>query len=171
MPQRGIPFAADVGETNQMPHRPALPGDAGLEETKKTGSKSSKPSRFVRPLAASSALMLYLAEAGNDRLTINQAAFFLIAAAADARGAPMTLTEIMDGADGILNPSLQNTYKVLLEPRKGYKKIGLGWLDREVDEDDERRRYLRVTDKGWAVVKAALLALGEQPYGKKESLS
>lgn len=139
-------------------------GNKGVE-TVDTTPKSAKLSAFVKPLASLSATMLYLAEAGNDRLTINQAAFFLIAAAADARGRPMTMTEIMEGADGIINPSVANTYKVLLEPnRKDYKAIGLGWLRREVDEDDERRKYLRLTEKGQSVVKAALLALGERPY-------
>lgn len=134
--------------------------------------KAPKPDRLselVRPLAGYSASMLYLAEAGNDRLTINQAAFFLLAAAADARGRPMTLSEIMEGTEGVLNRSVANTYKVLLDGNsKDYRKIGLGWLEREPDPDDERRNYLRLTAKGREVAKAALLALGEQPYATRK---
>ena len=81
----------------------------------------------------------------------------------------MTLGEIMEAGDGVLNKSLANTYKVLLEPnRRDYKEIGLGWLYRENDPDDERRKYLRLTDKGRAVLRASLLALGINSYGGKD---
>lgn len=162
--QAGLPSADEQGVLNAMK-------EISTAEVL-DGKKRAKPSSFVKPLAGLSATMLYLAQSGNDRLTINQAAFFLIAAAADARGRPMTVSEIMEGAEGILNPSLQNTYKVLLEPnRRDYKDIGLGWLEREPDPDDERRRYLRVTDKGWNVVRAALLALGHAVEDVQEVLS
>lgn len=128
---------------------------------------SSKPEglyALVKPLASLSASMLYLAEAGNDRLNINQAAFFLIAAAADVRGAPLTLSDIMQNTEGVLNRSLYNTYRVLLEGSgKEYKKIGLGWLRKEPDPDDERRSYLRLTRTGLSVARAALLSLGLLP--------
>lgn len=139
---------------------------SGEGETVTTSGKNSAGLyKFVRPLASLSATMLYLAEAGSDRLTINQAAFFLIAAAADAKGAPLTVSEIMEGAADILNPSVANTYKVLLEPRaSSHGGSSLGWLTREPDPDDERRKYLRLTPKGAAVIKAALLALGQTTY-------
>lgn len=116
--------------------------------------------KSVPELAGLSAFLLYLASAGNDRLTINQAAFFLIVAAADARGVPQTMGEIMENGEGVLNQSLKTTYKVLLAPTPAYKGIGLGWITREPDPDDERRKYLRLTPKGKAVVDAALLATG-----------
>lgn len=145
---------------NRAPHEPGtVPAPNPGTET-----RSPRLSAFVRPLSAFSASMLYLAKAGNDRLTINQAAFFLLAAAADARGVPMTLTEIMEGASDILNKSVANTYKVLLEPgNKDYRGIALGWLRREADPDDERKKYLRLTRKGADVARAALLALGTLP--------
>ena len=125
-------------------------------------------SSLVKPLASLSASLMYLAEAGNDRLNINQAAFFLIAAAADARGVPLTLSEIMAATEGVLNRSLSNTYKVLLAPNnRDYKKIGLGWLMREPDPEDERRHYLRLTRTGQSVARAALLALGTLPTPKE----
>jgi hypothetical protein len=117
---------------------------------------------FVKPLASLSAGMLYLAEAGHERLTINQAAFFLLVAAADARGAPLTLQEILDSTEGIIGRSIQNSYKVLLEPRgRDPKDYALGWLSREVDPDDERRKYLRLTQKGRDVASAVMLATGQ----------
>lgn len=123
----------------------------------------------VKDLASFSAAMLYLAEAGNDRLTINQTAFFLIAAAADARGRALTLTELMESTDGVLGRSVANTYKVLLEAegRRPKTASSLGWLYREPDRDDERKKYLRLTKKGRSVAKAALLALGRSAYDKE----
>lgn len=117
---------------------------------------------YVKPLAGLSAGMLYLAEAGHDRLTINQAAFFLLVAAADARGAPLTLQEILDTTDGIIGRSIQNSYKVLLEPY-GWKPkdYALGWITREADPRDERRKYLRLTQKGREVAEALMLATGQ----------
>jgi hypothetical protein len=122
----------------------------------------------VKPLASLSAVLLYLAEAGHDRLTINQAAFFLLVAAADARGRPLTLTEIMEKTDGILGRSIVNSYKTLLEPHgRQAKDFALGWLTREPDPDDERQKFLRLTEKGKSVAKAALMALGEGAYGEE----
>jgi len=114
----------------------------------------------VSKLTGLSAFLLYLAEEGNDRLTINQAAFFAIAAAADLRGVPMTLSQIMEQGEGIVTKSLKTTYKVLLEPTPSYKNIGLGWITREPDPEDERKKYLRLTKKGRNVVKAMLVASG-----------
>lgn len=130
-------------------------------EQKKSGLSAS-----VKPLASLSAAFLYLAEAGHDRLTINQAAFFLLVAAADARGAPLTLTEVLEGTDGVLGKSIVNSYKALLEPHgRSPKDFALGWLTREPDLDDERRKYLRLTEKGREVAKAALMSLGSNTYG------
>jgi hypothetical protein len=122
---------------------------------------------YVKDLASLSAALFYLAEAGNDRLTINQAAFFLIVAAAEARGVPVTLKEVMEATDGVLGQSIKNTYKVMLEAegRQPKTNSALGWLKRELDLDDERRKYLRLTPKGRSVAKAALLALGKSTYG------
>lgn len=124
-----------------------------------TATKPDALFKSVSKLAGLSAFLLYLAEEGNDRLTINQGAFFIIAGAADLRGGPMTLAEIMERGDGILTQSLKNSYRVLLEPSKHYT-AGLGWLTREPDPEDERKKYLRLTPKGRNVTRAMLLAAG-----------
>lgn len=119
----------------------------------------------VGPLASLSGGLLYLALEGHDRLTINQAAFFFLVAAADARGRPLTLTDIMEANDLALGKSIQNSYKVFLEPHgRNPKDFALGWLTREPDPDDERRKFLRLTEKGKEVAKAALLAAGRGNY-------
>ncbi len=112
------------------------------------------------PLGRLSALTAYLAQAGNDRLNVNQLAFFLEAAVADIRGAPMTLSDIMKNNDGVLNRSLLNTYRVLLTGSgKDYKEIGLDWLRKEPHPDDERKNLLRLTDTGELVLRRALALL------------
>lgn len=138
----------------------------GTSPRNMTTQKKSALFASVKPLASLSAAFLYLAEAGHDRLTINQAAFFLLVAAADARGAPLTLTELIEGTDGVLGKSIVNSYKALLEPHGRTKDFALGWITREPDPDDERRKYLRLTDKGKEVARAALMALGSNTYGE-----
>lgn len=144
-----------------MPQRGAtLKSAKRREATIIAAQKNNALFKSVNELAGLSAFLLYLADAGNDRLTINQAAFFLIAAASDARGVPLTMGEIMERGEGVLTQSLKTTYKVLLEPTPHYKNIGLGWLTREPDPDDERRKYLRLTPLGYDVAQAAILASG-----------
>lgn len=152
-----------------MPHRilNRVAGEAPPAQGKAMPrSKRNALFASVKPLASLSAALLYMAEAGHDRLTINQTAFFLLAAAAHARGAPLTLTEILDLTDGVIGKSIVNSYKVLLEPHGASPKdFALGWLKRVPDPDDERRKYLHLTEKGQAVAQAVLLALGQSSYG------
>lgn len=73
----------------------------------------------------------------------------------------MTLSEIMAKNEGVFNRSLFNTYRVLLVGSgKDYKKIGLGWLRKEPDPEDERKSYLRLTVAGTAVARNAIDSVG-----------
>lgn len=115
--------------------------------------------RHVGALAGSSAFLMYLAEAGNARLSMSQAAFFFLAATGAARGVPLTLSQILEGTGSeALGRSVKNTYKVFLEPTPRNPN-GLGWLTREVNPDDEREKMFSLTEKGEEVVRAALLAM------------
>lgn len=112
----------------------------------------------VSVLGGASAFLVYLAEAGSDRLTLAQATFFMLAAAADARGRPVTSQEVQEMAGDALTRSIKNTYRLLLEPNRRYPHA-LGWLATESNPDDERQKFLRLTDAGKAVLNAALVAL------------
>lgn len=112
----------------------------------------------VGELGSSSAFLMFLAEAGSDRLTISQAAFFMLAAAADARGAPATRTQLLKASGADFRPSLRNSYRQLLQPTRMYPNA-LGWLDTMPNPDDDREQFLCLTDEGKAVVEGALLAL------------
>lgn len=111
----------------------------------------------VGELAGYSALFLYLADAASDRLSISQAAFFMMAAAANARGAPLTAAQLQEAAGENISKNVKNSYRRLLTPSNA-NPGGLGWLDREGNPDDEREKFLVLTPKGEEVIKAALLA-------------
>ncbi len=79
--------------------------------------------------------------------------FFLLAARADLRGRPSTFSEIRDAVGPSVNRSLHTTYKVFLDKplkRSDYdsNRAGLGWLTREIDPDDNRKKFLRLTQVG-----------------------
>jgi hypothetical protein len=112
----------------------------------------------VGELGASSAFLVYLSDVASDRLSLTQAAFFMLAAAADAAGRPTTLSEIRQAYADSMRGSIRNSYRQLLEPSRLYPKA-LGWLAAEPNPDDDRESFLRLTDEGKSVVAGALLAL------------
>ena len=116
-----------------------------------------RPANF-RDLSKS---LLILANEAPERTTLAQMTFFLLAGTADLAGKPSTFTEIRDRVGPTVNRSLHTTYKVFLDrplKRSDYqsKRQGLGWLTREIDPQDNRRNYLRLTAKGRRVLAKAL---------------
>lgn len=111
----------------------------------------------MREAARGSALLLYLCEASRGRLTIPQAAFFMLAAAWDALGRPATRAQLLDEEGGRLNKSVKNTYRHLLAPSRRHRDA-LGWLEAVPNEEDLREHYLMLTAAGRAVIEGAVLA-------------
>lgn len=111
----------------------------------------------VRELDAISALLLHLANVGSDRLSLTQAAFFMLAAKADAAGKPASRIDIINANEEAFRGSIRNSYRQLMPPSRLYPKA-LGWLEAEVDPMDSRQHFLRLTDKGRAVAEMALAA-------------
>lgn len=127
----------------------------------KTESKDA-PAQSTPVLRNFSAGLLVLAELGPDRLTLTQGAFFLLAAMADRTGRPATFSELREAVGDTLNRSLHTTYKVFVDEgrkRDGKREPGLGWLTRETDDADNRRKYLRLTPKGRRVLEELVLAI------------
>lgn len=118
--------------------------------------------KSVSALAAASALQLFLAEVGSKRLSVSQAAFFLLAAAADAKGTPMTTSQILEAAGEQLSDHIRTSYKVLLTQSRR-QEPGLGWLDRVENPDDNREKLLVLTPAGRKIAQAAVLAMSEFP--------
>lgn len=122
------------------------------------------PVASIADLHAFSAGMIMLAEISPERMTLSQCAFFLTAAFADKAGRAVTFTDIKDALGDSINKSLHTTYKVLLTEgrnRDGKREPGLGWLSREVDPTDNRRKYLKLTQRGHRVLNELAVAIHE----------
>lgn len=113
--------------------------------------------KHVSELACSSAFLLYLAEAASDRLSLTQAAFFMLAAKADASGKPATRAALIQTHHDAFRGSIRNSYRQLLRPSRLYPKA-LGWLEYEVNQQDAREKFLRLTRTGRIIVKGAIQA-------------
>lgn len=100
--------------------------------------------------------LMSLANDGSDRLTLSQAAFFMLAATADANGQHQTRTELLSNAG--FRPSLRNSYRQLLETSRVYPNA-LGWLKTSPNPNDEREQFLVLTKEGRAVIDRALSTL------------
>ena len=125
----------------------------------KTGRTSAPLWKRVGELGASSAFLLYLSDVATDRLSLTQAAFFMLAATADAAGKPATRSAIMATYQEQFRGSIRNSYRQLLKPSRVYPGA-LGWLMAEENPDDSRENFLRLTKLGKLVAARALLALG-----------
>ena len=112
----------------------------------------------VRALAGCSALLLALCEASRGRLTMPQAAFFILASAWDLLGRPATRAQLLDEEGGRLNKSVKNTYRHLLDPSRRHPDA-LGWLQAVPNEDDLREHHLVLTGRGRKVIEGALAAV------------
>lgn len=127
------------------------------------GAKLREPTspqlwKHVGELGASSAFLLYLSNRGSERLSLTQAAFFMLAATADAAGKPATRSQLIAAYGDEFGGSVRNTYRQLLEPSRVFPKA-LGWLTTEENPDDSREQFLRLTEKGKSVIAGALVAL------------
>lgn len=115
-------------------------------------------SNHIIGLSSSAQFLLYLAEAGSDRMTLTQMAFFVLAAAEDLKGTPATRTQLLGKSGVDLRPSIRNSYRALLSPCRNYPHA-VSWLEIEHNPDDQREQILRLTDIGRTVVEDALGAL------------
>lgn len=104
-----------------------------------------------------STALIAAADLAPDRMTLSQLTFFLFAAMADIRGTPATFSDIRDTAGPRVRKSMHTTYKILLDGSRRSDRAdtpGVGWLRREEDPLDNRRKFLRLTPKGRNVVQA-----------------
>jgi hypothetical protein len=83
---------------------------------------------------------------------MSQAIFFLLTAATEIAGKQPTYSDIKEAIGDKLNRSLHTTYRILLEPSRTFPK-GLGWLYAEVNPNDNRVKFLRLTEAGKEVLR------------------
>lgn len=106
------------------------------------------------------AILLRLAALAPERLSLAQAVFFIEAARADLSGKPATFTELREKTGPAISKSLHTTYKVFLsaQDREPKRQAALGWLARETDPTDNRRKYLRLTATGYRIIEDLMQA-------------
>lgn len=118
--------------------------------------------KHVGELRDFSASMIVLAELAPERMTMAQGIFFLLAATADLKGNPATFSAIRETVGPVINRSLHTTYKVLLQGpsrKDNPKQKGLDWLYRETNPEDEREKFLRLTERGRVVIISVIIAI------------
>lgn len=129
-----------------------------------TNGTSTLPASAVRDLEHVSLALRLIAAELPQRTTLRQALAFVTVAMMDAAGQSVTLSELNEdlGDDRTGNPMLgtafDRVFDTFLEPTKRIP-TGLGWCFKEVDEDDLRKKYLRLTPKGRDVAKRLIEAL------------
>lgn len=111
---------------------------------------SVSPAKAATELDGVRATLAYMTEVASPTLTVRQMLFFVAAATFDLRGRPATLTGIRQ-TFGSLGRSIEKSKDILLEPSRHYPEA-LGWLTQELDPNDKRVRYLRLTDTGYAII-------------------
>ena len=78
---------------------------------------------------------------------------FCVVARAHIRNQSITMAELMtsvgddERGSPILGRSIERTFGLFMEPSK-HNPDGLGWVTQQLDEDDRRKKYLKLTDLG-----------------------
>lgn len=107
--------------------------------------------KHAAELGSFSSALITLTDLLPERITLSQAAFFLLTAAADVAGQRPTFTEIKEVLGPAVGRSLHSTYRSLLTPSKAVP-YGAGLLERFENPDDNRQKILKLTPKGRALM-------------------
>lgn len=103
-------------------------------------------------------MMLVLAELAPERMTLSQAIFFILTGTAELSGQQPTYSSIKEEVGEQLNRSLHTTYRILMEPSRAFPK-GLGWLTSDLNPNDNREKFLKLTPKGRSVFRAIQITM------------
>lgn len=96
-----------------------------------------------------------------SRATIRQIFAFLTFAEGDVKGAPLTMSNLRDMAlpearqAKIFDTALTRSFDIFMAP-KNQGDDALDWLYQQPDTVDQRRKYIRLTEKGREAYKAML---------------
>lgn len=104
------------------------------------------------------AVMQIIAEAVPARCSTRQVLAFCIIVYANAKGQSVTLSQVRETAGEGLGQSIEKTIQMFFAPSKQHPDA-LGWLEQEVDEDDRRKKYLKLTARGRHVANEITRAL------------
>jgi hypothetical protein len=89
------------------------------------------------------------------RLSLPQAAIFLLAATCDSAGQAMSITRLRETLEPLAGHGIKNSYQIFLELGDG--SLGrLGWLRRVQNPLDAREKFLKLTPKGKCIINKVL---------------
>lgn len=138
----------------------AKPARGGGQKGKPGMTSTGRTKAVLRaaPLSGFYDAVKLLAMGLPPRVSLSQAAFFILAARADANGSPATYSMLKEEL-GELGDSIKTTYAIFLDPSEKFPD-GLGWLSQEIDPSNRRQKFLHVSEKGWVVINAVLDSVG-----------
>lgn len=131
-------------------------------------TRRSTPRAASEPLLPGSAVAFErFAEALNilslavpPRVSVRQLLAFAIVANANAMGRSITLSEVREIAGDAIGQSIDRTIQQFFPPTR-QDPDGLGWIEQELDLDDRRKKYLKLTAMGRYVVNEMTRALAD----------
>lgn len=140
-----------------MPRRRKTPEQ--IEGTAVEGMDLIAPSRIkegaTQFMALAKALQI-IATKIPARTSLRQVYAFMLIVEANSLGKSIIISDLKEiaGADNsgepIFGQSIGRSYQLLMEPTKR-DPDGLGWIKLETDEDDQRRKIVRLTPTGEAI--------------------
>jgi hypothetical protein len=150
-----------------MPRRPPRPAPKPKDEKRELyafmqGLRANEIGRFESCLRMLNGITPV-------RTTARQLQGFVLIAFAESMGQSMTLSDLKeqsgDGPDGtpILGQHMNRSYQLYLDPKVSGDTDSLNWVYQDIDPDDARRKYLRLTPEGVEVaVRLTNIMKGEE---------
>ena len=125
------------------------------------------PTGSAGTLKGLSSLMHILADMVPPRTAVRQIEALFVIASAHARGHSVTLSDVIAAVDDTGGArALERSLHVFLAPNRVYPDA-LDWVEQVLDEEDRRKKYLRLTAKGVRALGRALAAMrGEKPVAE-----
>lgn len=117
--------------------------------------------RSANELERFAALLVGVTSITPPRTSARQILAFCLVAMSHIRNQSITMADlIQQGGDDergspLLGRSLERTFGLFLEPSKVFPDA-LSWVTQEIDPDDRRRKYLKLSDTGEKAVAAIL---------------
>jgi len=159
--QCGTEFGASVRFCNNCGSARSTTSQSDPTASRNT---SDLPAHAVRDLSMFSAALAAITTELPARTSVRQAMAFVTVAMLDAGHRSITLSELREvaGEDLAGNPllslSVDRIFNTFLAPTKR-DPDALDWLYQDLDPDDRRKKYLRLTPKGHEAAKRLVEAI------------